>query len=206
MAGEREIAIDIEINKGKDTQEFSLVLKDKMTAKRWQHSLGVAETAKKLALFWGADPEKAWLAGIFHDYARELPKPQLIKIATAYGLPVLKEERDNPVVLHAPIGALLVKDDFNIKDEEILSAISKHTVGGESLTLLDKIIFLADLVEPGRNWPGVEKLRTMVYQDLKGAMKEALDGTIQYLKEQGRTIHPITLLTWQNLGGNNRNQ
>ncbi|HHT64393.1 MAG: bis(5'-nucleosyl)-tetraphosphatase (symmetrical) YqeK [Bacillota bacterium] len=180
-------------------QDYCAVLKNSMTAERWLHSLGVAETAKKMAEFWGADPEKAWLAGIFHDYARELPYRQLMEIAQENGLDILDEERDNPVVLHAPVGAFLVKKDFSITDGEILSAISKHTVGGECLTLLDKIIFLADMVEPSRNWPGVDKLRAKVYQDLDQTMAEAIEGTIEYLQEKGCKVHPVTLKAWHQI-------
>jgi len=194
----------MEIGKETIKEEKSLpyieVVKDSMSSYRWEHSLGVAETAKELARFWGADPEKAWLAGIFHDFAREFPEDQLIKIAIEHGLSVLREEKANPVVLHAPVGAFLVREKFGITDPEILSAIAKHTVGGESLTLLDKIILLADMIEAGRDWPGVEKLRYMVYQDLDQTLKEALEGTIRFLKEKGQVIHPHTLVAYRNLG------
>ncbi len=98
------------------------------------------------------------------------------------------------------MGAFLVREKFGITDPEILSAIAKHTVGGESLTLLDKIILLADMIEAGRDWPGVEKLRYMVYQDLDQTLKEALEGTIRFLKEKGQVIHPHTLVAYRNLG------
>lgn len=179
--------------------QYIKVLKDSMSSYRWQHSLGVAKTAKELALFWGADPEKAWLAGIFHDYARELPENQLIKIALEQGVSVLGEERANPVVLHAPVGAFLVNKELGITDPEILSAISKHTVGGESLSLLDKIIFLADMIEENREWSGVEKLRAMVYQDVDQTLKEAIEGTIDFLQEKGQKVHPLTLVTYKQL-------
>lgn len=194
-----EIDRDINLSIEEDSMRYIEILKDSMSCYRWQHSLGVAETAQKLARFWGADPKKAWLAGIFHDYAREIPEDKLIKIALEHGLSVLREERANSVVLHAPVGALLVNKEFGMKDPEILSAISKHTVGGESLTLLDKIIFLADMIEEGREWPGVEKLRAMVYQDLDQTLKEALEGTIKFLQEKGQEIHPHTLVTYQKI-------
>lgn len=175
------------------------VVKAGMTNRRFQHSLAVAETAENLAGFWGADPENAWLAGIFHDYARELTEDQLLNFVLVHGIVILEEEKDNPVVLHAPVGAFLVQKEFGISDPEILSAIAKHTVGGKDLTLLDKIIFLADLIEIGRKWPGVEKLRGMVYQDLDQALKIALEGTIKFLKEKGQPIHPDTLATYKSL-------
>jgi predicted HD superfamily hydrolase involved in NAD metabolism len=204
MTRDKEIDMDgVFDNNTGDVRHFCQVLKNRMSESRWQHSLGVAETARSLAGYWGADPEKAWLSGIFHDYARELPEPQLLKLAVEYGLPVLKVEKENPVVLHAPVGALLVQKDFGITDEEILSAIAKHTVGGESLTLLDKIIFLADMVEPGRSWQGVEKLRHLIYRDLDRTLIEALDGTIRYLQEHHQEVHPLTRALWQQVAGRN---
>lgn len=170
-------------------------VKAEMTRERWKHSLGVAETAADLAVFFHCSVEKARIAGILHDYARELPGSKLIRLAEHFGYPVLPEERVNPVVLHAPVGAFLVQEDFGVSDVEILGAITKHTVGGREMTLLDKIIFLADMIEPGRNWPGVEKLRNLVYNDINQAMLEAIDGTVRYLKERNQMIHPLTLLT-----------
>ncbi|MEL7564681.1 MAG: bis(5'-nucleosyl)-tetraphosphatase (symmetrical) YqeK [Dehalobacterium sp.] len=196
--------INKEITMEEKFQPYIKILKDSMSSYRWEHSLSVAETAKELARFWGADLEKAWLAGILHDFAREFPEDQLIRLALEHGLSVLEAERANSVVLHAPVGAILVHEKFGIKDPEILSAIAKHTVGGISLTLLDKIIFLADMIEAGRNWPGVEKLRSMVYQDLDQTLKEALEGTIKFLKEKGRIIHPHTLATYSNLQDNDK--
>jgi len=185
-------------------QPMEIDIQEKMSPHRWRHSLGVAQTAKDLARFWGGDQEKAWLAGILHDYAREVPEDQLIKIALDHGLVLLDEERAHPVVLHAPVGALLVQHDLGIQDQEVLSAIAKHTVGGKSMSLLDKIIFLADMVEPERDWPGVEKLRSLIYRDLDGAMLEALNGTIQYLKKRKQAVHPLTLVTRDDIRGKNR--
>ncbi len=180
---------------GNMSNKLEIKLKERISPLRWKHSLRVAQTAKKLASFWGIDPDKAWLAGICHDYARDLPDEELLRIATEYGLHILEEERANPVVLHAPVGALLVRQDLGVQDPEVLSAIVKHTVGGESMSLLDKIIFLADMVEPERDLPGVEKLRVLVYHDIDRTMLEALDSTIQYLRERKQVIHPFTLIT-----------
>lgn len=199
MEIEKEIDIDRKNKYEEKFWAYLKVLKAGMTSKRFQHSLAVAETAEKLAGFWGADPEKAWLAGVFHDCAREFTRDQLRNFALAQGIVVLEEEKDNPVVLHAPVGALLVQKEFGISDPEILSAIAKHTVGGKDLTLLDKIIYLADLIEINRKWPGVEILRGMVYQDLDQALKFALEGTIKFLKEKGQPIHPDTLAAYISL-------
>lgn len=178
---------------------YQRVIKEKLSTPRYRHALGVAETAQKLAEFWGADPEKAWLAGMLHDYAREYPPEELLEMATNYGLTILREERIHPVVLHAPVGALLVKKELGIQDQEVLDAIAKHTVGGEHLSLLDKIIYLADLIEPNRRWPGVEELRREVYYDLDLALKRALEGTLNLLRKKGQVIHPNSTLMYQQL-------
>jgi predicted HD superfamily hydrolase involved in NAD metabolism len=169
------------------------LIKKRISPQRWSHSLRVAEAAEKLALFWGFDPEKFWLAGILHDFAREIPLYELINIAAQAGHQILPEEKENPVVLHAPVGAFLVQRDLSITDPEILKAISHHTVGGCSMSFLDKIIFLADLIEPGRKWLGVDRLRKLAYQDINKAMLEALDGTIEYLRRTHQVIHPNTI-------------
>lgn len=189
------------MNMAEKYSSYIELIKNHMSTYRWTHSLGVAKAAQELAEFWGENPEKAWLAGIFHDYAREIPTDELIKIALEYHLPLLKEDRANPVVLHAPVGAFLIKKELGVNDPEILSAITKHTVGGETLTLLDKIIFLADMIEENRDWPGVEKLREIVYQDIDYTLKEAIEGTMDYLREKGQKIHPLTLVTYNSLKG-----
>ncbi|MDD2498225.1 MAG: bis(5'-nucleosyl)-tetraphosphatase (symmetrical) YqeK [Desulfitobacteriaceae bacterium] len=185
--------------RGNMKESMELLVKGKMSPERWQHSLGTAETAVDLAIFWKCDQHKAKLTGILHDYAREIPEDQLIVLAQKAGHQVLEEERFNPVVLHAPVGAFLAETEFGIKDREVLDAIAKHTVGGDSMSLLDKIIFLSDMIEPSRQWPGVEKLRRMVYNDIDRAMLDAIQGTLAYLKKRNLTVHPTTLLTRKNL-------
>lgn len=179
--------------------KYQTLLKDKLSSIRYLHSLGVAETAQKLAGHWGADQEKAWLAGMLHDYAREHTPEELLEIAINNGIKILEEERAQPVLLHAPVGALLVRQELGIQDQEVLDAIAKHTVGGVHLSLLDKIIYLSDIVEPNRDFPGVEKLRGEVYQDLDRALKHATEGTINQLTKNGRVIHPHSILMYKEL-------
>ncbi|MGI6066744.1 MAG: bis(5'-nucleosyl)-tetraphosphatase (symmetrical) YqeK [Bacillota bacterium] len=180
-------------------ESMELLVKRKISPERWRHSLGVANIASELASFWQVNPHQAMQAGILHDYAREVPQEQLIILAQKSGHQLLEEEIINPVVLHAPVGAFLVETELGIKDREVLNAIAKHTVGGASMSLLDKIIFLSDMIEPGREWPGVEKLRKMVYNNIDRALLDAIQGTVEYLKERNLPIHPITLRTYKNL-------
>jgi len=174
---------------------IKILVKNKLSPYRWKHSIGVTKTAREMARFWGCNVEKAELAGMLHDYARELPHQMLIDTALKMGRHIIDEEYENPVVLHAPVGAFLVQKELQIRDGEILSAIEKHTVGGWPLSLLDKIIFLADLTEPGRKWSGVNELRKMAYQDLNRTMLLALEGIIKYLQENNQVIHPLTIST-----------
>ena len=185
--------------RGNMKESMELLVKRKISPERWRHSLGVVETAVDLAIFWKCDPYKAKLAGILHDYAREIPEDLLITLAEKAGHLILEEERANPVVLHAPVGAFLAETELGIKEREVLNAISKHTVGGEPMSLLDKIIFLSDMIEPNRAWLGVEKLRKMVYNDIDRAMLDAIQGTVTYLNKRNLIIHPITLLTHKSL-------
>lgn len=179
--------------------DMESVISAKLSPQRWQHSLRVAQLAQELAEIWGVNTEQAKMAGLMHDYARELSHEQLLYLAAYFGHNILEEERENPVVLHAPVGAFLLEKDFGLKDQEVLNAIIRHTVGGSSMTLLDKIIFLADMIEPGRNWPGIDILRKLTREDIDKAMIVALDQTITYIKQKKMSIHPITILARENI-------
>lgn len=168
--------------------------KSQMTEHRYQHTLGVMETAISLAERYGADPEKAELAAILHDYCKYWEKDRMKEII---------RERDNiPIELlnydaelwHAPVGAEVVRDELNISDEEILDAIRYHTSGRMDMTLLDKIIWLADYIEPGRHFPGVDEVRELARQDLDQALLKGLDNTIIFLIQKGKKIYPLTMI------------
>lgn len=170
-------------------------VRQRLSPRRWKHSQGVAETAEKLAAYWGINPQKAYLAGILHDYAREIPRETFPDLLETFGGQVLSEERLHPVVLHATVGAYLAKRDLGIDDAEVLQAVSRHTLGGAEMTILDKIIFLADIIEPSRDWAGVEELRRLVFDDLNQAMLAALDYNIAYFEQKQELIHPLTMVT-----------
>ncbi len=159
-----------------------------------QHVCQVAQTAEKMAVRFETDREKAFLAGILHDYAKERPEEELTAIAEENGL--LDEiYRQVPFLLHAPVGAILIKKELGIEDEEILNAIGNHTLGRPFMGQLEKIIYLADMIEPGRDYPGVERLRNLCQCDLDQAMLAALDSTLGYCLQHKRMIHPQTINT-----------
>lgn len=174
-------------------KELKHKLKSSIPEKRYVHSLGVSEAAVKLAALYGADVEKARLAGLLHDCARGLSNNNLLQIAEASDIVVTDIEKRAPVLLHAPVGAYIAARDYGINDREILRAITVHTTGGAEMSLLDNIIFLADYIEAGRCFPGVEKLRELAARDIKEAMLAAYDESLIYLISKKAVIHPSTL-------------
>lgn len=158
---------------------------------RYEHSLRVAATARELAEFWGENTQKAELAGLLHDVARGLSVEDYYKIAQEAGIEVTEADKLNPVVLHAPIGAYLLRKEWGIEDEEILEAVAGHTVAAPAMSNFSKIIFLADMIEPGRNWPGLQKIRRLAYRDLNEAMLASLSAIFDWLRKSGSNIHPF---------------
>lgn len=164
-----------------------------LTRPRFDHSQGVSQTAMILADRFGGNGMQARIAGILHDCAREIPSPKLIEEALRWGIKIGEVERQEPVLLHAPIGAKIAEIQYGVRDKEVLEAIKTHTVGGKAMSVLAKIIYLADFIEPGRNFPGVDKLRAAAENDLNEAVLTAYDHTIQYIIKRRGLIHPATV-------------
>jgi predicted HD superfamily hydrolase involved in NAD metabolism len=165
-----------------------------LSDKRLKHSLGVCETAVNLAERFGADREKAKLAGILHDCAKEVPDGDLLQMAACFGIVIDEVEKAAPVLLHAKVGAKLAQVDFGVTDREILQSIRMHTVGGPAMTALDKIIYLADFIEPNRAFPGVENLRQIALEaSLDEAIIAAFDQSIAFVVKAEGLLHPATV-------------
>jgi len=162
---------------------------------RIEHCRRVAQLAAEIAPIYGLNPYKARAAGILHDVARDLPDNENYKkyfhIAKLRGIPVGATEIANPIILHAPIGAMLLKEEWGVEDEEILSAVRNHTVATPEMTDFDKLIFLADTAEPGRQWAGALVLRDLMKQDLDRAMVYALEEMKPWLAKQNIPLHPL---------------
>lgn len=176
-----------------DINKITEAVKARLSVNRFEHSLKVAAEAERLAEKFGLDKKKAYLAGIVHDYAKGIAGDELLKMAEEFNLVDDEIYREVPDLLHAPVGAFLVKKELKIDDPEILSAVAKHTLGDIDMSLLDKVIFLADMIEPGRDFPGIERLRCLTERNLDQAMLYALESTIRYCMERGRIIHPQTV-------------
>ena len=168
-------------------------LRQHLSPKRMAHSLGVSMTSYELALQYGADPAKARIAGLLHDCARELSSKTLLQLAADFGILVTDVDKANPSLLHAPVGAYVASREYSIRDEDILQAIYWHTTGKAGMTLLEKIIFIADYIEPGRHFPGVDTLRKLANHDLDQAVLTGYDLTLRHIIDQGGLIHTASV-------------
>ena len=167
------------------------LLKKRLSAGLYRHTLGVAETAAKLALAYGADREKAYLAGLVHDYAKELEPALLRQKAEDLQLsldPVTLSEGHK--LLHAPVGAALAREELGIVDPEISSAIFYHTTGRAGMSVLEKVVYLADFIEPNREFAAVGRLRELSRRSLDRAVLAAVDLTITLVLQRGLMLHP----------------
>lgn len=170
------------------------IIRAKLSQNRYRHSMQVASVARDMARIFGLNEDKAYLAGILHDYAKGIPGHELLALAKQNNLLEDDVEARSPDLLHAPVGAFLLARDEGLLDDEILDAIRYHTLGRVGMTDLEKVLFLADMIEPGRDFPGIERLRCLVRRDLDQGMIQAIDSTLRYCMEQGRLIHPRTVL------------
>ena len=163
-----------------------------LKADRIAHVTGVESQAVMLAMQWGIDPETAAVAGILHDITKAQSKEKQLKLCEKYGILLEKAEKENPSLLHARTGAALARDRFGVSDE-IVEAIRWHTTGKPDMNTLEKILYLADYTEPNRDFPGVEELRALCFEDLDKAMALGLQMSIDDLNERGKPIFHDTM-------------
>ena len=169
-------------------EEAQKMVKRRLSKKRYEHTKNVKKMAVRLAKRWGADPEKAALAALLHDAAKELPREQLLQIFLENAI-IANNAALRPVpVWHGVAAAILAETEWGVEDEEVLSAIACHTTGKPDMSLLDKIIYLADMTSAERDWPGVEKLRKLQMQNLDLAVCRALEQSVAFVREKG---HPL---------------
>lgn len=166
-----------------------------MSERRFEHVLGVEEVAIALAAKYGASQEKASIAALTHDYAKERPDDefQLIIERDGFDLELLNYSN---AIWHGLVGATIVQRELGINDVEILEAIRLHTTGAAKMTVLDKIIYVADYIEPGRDFPGVQEARALAMNDLNRALAYETQQTLMHLVEQKKQIYPKTIETY----------
>lgn len=178
-------------------EEMKLILKSKMTEKRYEHTLGVEYTCACLAMRYGIDMEKAMTAGLLHDCAKHLLPEKKLQKCKKYHLPVQEFERKNPELLHAKLGAYFAEHKYGVKDSEILSAITWHTTGRPAMTMLDKIVYIADYIEPNRNQaPNLPIVRDLAFKDIDLCLLTILQDSLDYLNTKKAAIDPMTKETY----------
>lgn len=178
--------------------EIRKKLKKAQDKERYEHTKGVMYTAGCLAMAHGYDIEKSMLAGLLHDCAKCIPNDEKLKLCEENDIIISSVERENPFLLHAKLGALLAKTEYGVTDPLVLHAIKVHTTGEPDMNLLDKIIYIADYIEPNRNKASnLEHVRELAFHDLNACMAEILRDTLIYLKKRGGNIDPATQLTYE---------
>ncbi len=173
--------------------EYKRLIKERLSDYRFNHSINVAKAAVYLAEKYGADKEKACIAGILHDVMKEEEPEIQIEYIESAGLKMTDVERGNSSVLHQMSGAAYCKAELGIDDEEILGAIRYHTTGRANMTLLEKVLYTADFISAERNYPDVDVMRTFAEESLEKAMLYSLEYTISDLVKREKLIHPDTL-------------
>lgn len=180
-------------------------LRDRLGERALGHSLRVADSAASLAVTYGVDAEKARLSGLLHDWDRELSGDELIQAALDAGLEVTETDRAVPYLLHARTAAIQLARRFPGLSADVIAAVERHTVGSADMTPLDKVVFLADMLEPGRDWPGVEEMRRGVgVLNLDELFVSAYRRSVSHLIELGKHIHPSTVEVWNALVAEDR--
>lgn len=178
--------------------EIKKKLKKSQDKERYEHTKGVMYTAGCLAMAHGYYLEKAMLAGLLHDCAKCIPNDEKLALCKEHNILVSPVEAENPFLLHAKLGAFLAESEYNITDPDVLHAIKVHTTGEPDMNILDKIIFIADYIEPGRNKaPNLEKVRKLAFHDLNACMAQILRDTLMYLNSGKGTIDSTTQLTYE---------
>lgn len=185
-----------------DTQrnaEFLEEIKKRLNPDRLYHSLNVADEAKKLAKHYGADEQKAFTTGLLHDILKNTPDSELLQYFERNGIMLTETERASRKTWHAMAGADFLRRELHVTDEDILSAVRWHTTGRAGMTLLDKVLFVADFISADRDYPGVERMREKAYVSLEDAMLEGLQFTINELVENAWPVHEDSIRAYNEL-------
>jgi predicted HD superfamily hydrolase involved in NAD metabolism len=182
-----------------ELNEMKERLEKELPAKRFHHTLAVSQTAVELARLYEVDEEKAAIAGLLHDSGRQVPKKDFIARAAELGIELDEVEKNQPILIHAKLGVYYAQHEFGVTDPDILSSIRYHTTGAAHMSPLAMVIYLADLVEPNRDFPGVDTMREEVKKGLENGMRKAYAHTMEYLLDQEMLIHPDCLAGYNEL-------
>lgn len=178
----------------KNLKNIKKELKSSLDKDRYEHTLGVAYTAICLAMKYDVDLDKAELAGLLHDCAKCIPDDKKLKKCFEHNISVSDIEKEQPYLLHSKVGAFIAMDKYDIHDKDIINAILKHTTGSADMTMLEKIIYVADYIEPRRNKAdNLPILRKLAFEDIDMAVYIIMKDTVEYLKKKNTKIDSTTL-------------
>lgn len=164
-------------------------LKGTLKPGRFEHTLNVVSTARRLAVIHNADEDKCALAALLHDCAKSMSRDEMLNEISKSGIELIKGEDTFEPILHAPAGAAIAQSVYGVNDTEVLSAIRKHTVGGKNMTLTEAIVYVADFIEPGRKpFDGLEEARAIAEKDIYGAVKKCSELTAEYCRSNGQPV------------------
>ncbi len=182
-----------------EIEEMKELLAKAVPEKRYKHSVAVYETALRIAKAHGLETEKIGVAALLHDCGREIPSRENLNKARELHLPIDKVERNQPILLHAKLGVYYAKAKYGVRDKAILEGIRYHTTGAAHMSKLAMVVYLADLLEPTRDFAGIDEMRELALKDLEGCIFKAYGLTIRYLLEYDLLIHPDCLAGYNRL-------
>ena len=179
-------------------EELEKKLAKELTENRYRHTLGVAYTATALAMRYGINVDDARRAGLLHDCAKCMSNADMLKLAGQEGITITDFEVKHPALLHAKVGVSIARKKYDVKDIAILEAIRWHTTGKPDMTMLEKIIFTADYIEPNRNKaPNLEEIRKLAFEDMDRCVCKILSDTIEYLSANPKSMDRTTLKAYE---------
>ncbi len=180
------------------SDEAILLVQSKLTTKRFEHSMRVADTAKELSKLYEVEEMKAELAAILHDYAKDFPTDKLKQL-------LMEGQFSEDLLLynqelwHGPVGAYLLKTEHGITDRDILNAVRFHTTGRAQMSKLELIVYVADYIEPGRQFPGIDEVRNIAQKDLLETAWTVSCNTIKFLLQKNTLVYPDTIHVYNDL-------
>lgn len=181
-----------------EIRKITKALEKELDAKRFEHTIGVEYTATSLAMAHGASVKDAQLAGLLHDCAKAVPDDKKIALCEKYGIPIREVERANPGLLHAKLGSYFAEHTYGVDNPDVLGAIEWHTTGKPGMSLLEKIVFVADYIEPSRKQLiNMEEIRHLAFKDIDKAVMQILEDTLLYLGQSGKAIDSLTEQTYR---------
>lgn len=172
-------------------------LKKYVDEMRYIHTQGVMYTAAALAMCYGIDLERTQVAGLLHDCAKCIPNAKKLKLCQEHNIPVSDIEKKSPYLLHSRLGAYIAKEKYGVEDQEILDAIACHTTGKPGMTMLEKIIFISDYIEPNRTKaPNLDRIRELAFTDIDFAVYITLRDTLLYLEQEKACLDNQTVVAY----------